>query len=134
MKKPTIKTARWFAEHVGARGAVLLVLDDDGQLAGASWGKTRSECALMGAALDRLVDRLEQPEPSLDGSWQGFRDQCLALLARCEELPERAEDFAGSIIEKVEGMAEWAEENEHATEAMRHALENMADAVERLLR
>ena len=127
---------------------MLLVLDDDGRLAGASWGKTRSECALLGTALDRLVDSLEQPdplpkpaaaerrgtEPSFDGSWQGFRDQCLALLARCEELPERAEDFAGSIIEKVEGMAEWAEENEHATEAMRHALENMADAVERWLR
>jgi len=137
MKKPTIKTARWFAERIEARGAILLALDDDGQLVGASWGKTRSECTVMGAALDRLMDGLENPEqvePKADPFTPSgdFIEDARAVLALLDDLPERAEDFAEGVRERIEGMIEWSEDNDgFATDRMTDALSNMERGIER---
>lgn len=51
------------------------------------------------------------------------------ILAMCEDLPERAEDFRDSIETKVKDMREWIEENQYVTERMATALENMHGGV-----
>ena len=55
--------------------------------------------------------------------------QCEAILSDCEELPERAEDFATGVIETVESIQGWIEENRHVTEKQVAALESMAISV-----
>lgn len=56
---------------------------------------------------------------------------CEEILDSIGDLPERAEDFASSVSEKVESIQEWIEENDHVTEAQMDALENMKSGVER---
>jgi len=63
--------------------------------------------------------------------WEEFLDNAEQLLADVEELPDRAEDFADSVKEKVEGMVDWARDNEHVTGPMETALDNMAAGVAR---
>ncbi len=59
-------------------------------------------------------------------------DNILKLIE--EDLPERAEDFGESVAEKVRDIRAWIEENDHATENQRKALENMEQAVLRWIR
>lgn len=58
---------------------------------------------------------------------------CRELLSDLDELPERAEDFAHSVKEKVEGMEEWIDSNSAVTERMQGALLNMRGGVDRWL-
>jgi hypothetical protein len=58
---------------------------------------------------------------------------CDELLEDARTLPERAEDFATSIVEKVEDMKEWIEMNWRVTEGIANALENMRAGVDRWL-
>lgn len=62
-----------------------------------------------------------------------FVEMCRGVLDLCEELPERAEDFRGSVEEKVQDMMNWAEENEHVTDKMVRAVENTEAAIGRWL-
>lgn len=64
-------------------------------------------------------------------NWEDFIADCDTLLEELDELPERAEDFADSVREKVSGMRGWVEENEHVTEKMVTALHNMIDGAAR---
>jgi hypothetical protein len=61
-------------------------------------------------------------------------------LALCEEIREllpdlsdRADDFATSVEEKVDSIAEWIADNEHVTDPQWTALENMKAGCERWL-
>lgn len=61
-------------------------------------------------------------------------------LALCEEirellpdLPDAADDFATSIKEKIDSIAEWIADREHVTPAQLSALENMKAGCERWL-
>jgi hypothetical protein len=56
---------------------------------------------------------------------------CEELLSDARDLPERAEDFAHSVVEKVESMAEWIDAHCRVTEPMAEALLNMRRGVDR---
>lgn len=59
---------------------------------------------------------------------------CEELIEDAKALPERAEDFAHSVIEKVESMAEWIDTESKVTEKMADALENMRMGVDKWAR
>lgn len=63
--------------------------------------------------------------------WQQFVEDAEELLGRLDDLPSRAEDFAEGVREKTTGMLEWARENEHVTDRMTTALDNMIEGVSR---
>lgn len=56
-------------------------------------------------------------------------DQCDRIADLCEQVPERGEDFASSVLEKVESIRDWIEENDHVTEKQLKSLENMEAGV-----
>lgn len=58
---------------------------------------------------------------------------CNQLVEDAGALPERAEDFAASVIEKAESMSEWIDANSRVTEKIASALENMRVGVDRWL-
>jgi hypothetical protein len=64
-----------------------------------------------------------------DDSWEHFIEDAEKLLGELDDLPERAEDFADGVRECLEGMVEWARENEHVTEKMWNALYRTQDGV-----
>lgn len=66
-----------------------------------------------------------------DESWEQFVQDAEKLLDTLDDLPERAEAFVDGVRERLEGMIEWARENEHVTEKMWAALYNMQDGVSR---
>jgi len=75
--------------------------------------------------------RKVQTNMAPDPSWEEFVEDAEKLLDGLDDLPERAEDFAEGVRERLEGMIEWARDNEHATEKMWSALYNMQDGVAR---
>jgi hypothetical protein len=58
---------------------------------------------------------------------------CKELIKDANDLPERAEDFAHSVVEKVESMEEWIDTNSKVTEPMAEALRNMRSGVDKWL-
>lgn len=55
-------------------------------------------------------------------------------LADAADIPERGEDFATSVTEKIESMAETVEKGQFVTAAQWTALDNMHDGIKRWLR
>ena len=66
--------------------------------------------------------------------WQRFLDDCRSAMEEISEIPERGADFAASCEDRVGGMMTWAEDNEHVTEKMVTALENIRAGVARWAR
>jgi len=66
-----------------------------------------------------------------DDDWEHFIEDAEKLIDTLDDLPERAEDFADGVREKLESMVEWARENAHVTEKMWNALYRMQDGVAR---
>jgi hypothetical protein len=58
---------------------------------------------------------------------------CAELIEAAGELPERAEDFAHSVTEKTESIAEWVDAESRVTEGQIEALRNMLAGVDRWL-
>ncbi len=58
MIPPRITEARALGQQHQARGALILLFDDNGNFAGASWGRDRADCREMGHLLDEIVDAL----------------------------------------------------------------------------
>lgn len=56
---------------------------------------------------------------------------CAQLIEDAGDLPEVAEDFAASVIEKVESMAEWIDTESRVTDNIATALENMRAGVDK---
>lgn len=56
------------------------------------------------------------------------------ILAKVEDLPERAEDYAESVATKTTGILDWVESNNHVTKAQMDALRNMCSGVEKWLK
>lgn len=75
------------------------------------------------------LERLELAEAALPEDAQRAIRQCESILSDCEEIPERGEDFAAGVIEKVESIQSWIEDNKHVTQPQLDALDNMEGAV-----
>lgn len=58
---------------------------------------------------------------------------CDDILNMLYELPEKANDFAEEVKEKVESMKDWIEENDTVTDAQIVALNNIKRGVEKWL-
>lgn len=65
--------------------------------------------------------------------YESWLDEIHDAVEEAETLPERAEDFAASVVEKLEDIAAWVEDNEHITEAQQTAVENMRAGIEKWL-
>lgn len=56
-------------------------------------------------------------------------DQCDRISDACEEVPERSEDFASSVMERVQDMRESIVRNDRVSPKMEAALDNMEAAI-----
>lgn len=52
-------------------------------------------------------------------------------ICDAEDLPEKAEDFAAGVIDRLQSMVEWATTHGHVTERMETALRNMEHGIEK---
>lgn len=59
---------------------------------------------------------------------------CESILEKLDDIPDRGQDFAESVREKVESIQAWVEEHGDATQAQLDALQNMEDGVDRWIR
>jgi hypothetical protein len=77
-------------------------------------------------------DRIESAnESSMD--YEEAIEYAAEILIDLEDLPERADDFAESVREKVAGMKSWMVEHRRVTEKMIIALQNIRGGVDRWL-
>jgi len=84
---------------------------------------------------DRLVElESAKADYEIDTEWRDRLDQCERILEMVDELPDRAEDFAISVGEKVRDMAKWIEERTVVTDKQKEALDNMQRGCERWLK
>ena len=70
--------------------------------------------------------------PALDsyaGSWSAFLDAASEVIGDAEDVPERGEDFAQSVIEKIEAIMETVEDQEKVSRGQWDALQNMHEGV-----
>lgn len=60
---------------------------------------------------------------------------CDSILSKCETLSdiEAAQDFAGSVSEKVNSMKEWISNNQKVTDKMSVSLSNMDSGCDKWL-
>lgn len=65
--------------------------------------------------------------------WRVTLEDIEDALTSVEELPDRAEEFANSVDEKLRSMHEWITKNEHTTEPQQNAVDNMASAIRKWL-
>lgn len=65
--------------------------------------------------------------------WQSALDEIDGALESVGELPERAEDFADSVRDRLLSIQVWIEGNEHVTDDQWSAIENMAAGIARWL-
>jgi len=63
--------------------------------------------------------------------WETWLEDINDLVGRIEDLPERAESFASGVQDKVGSMAAWVETNEHITDPMKTAIDNIGRGVSR---
>ena len=61
-------------------------------------------------------------------------EQCDRILEMCAEIGDDGREFADSVTEKVESMADWIEQNQRSTEKMDDALDNMEAACQKWLK
>jgi hypothetical protein len=82
-----------------------------------------------------MVNYNKLPRAKKEGiDWEAAVELCKELTAELADLPERAENFAASVEEKVLSIQEWIEENKHVTTKQLEALQNMQSGVSRWLR
>lgn len=67
-------------------------------------------------------------------TWDEALGFCELLLEDLDDLPTKAAEFQESVRSKVEGMQDWIETNQHVTNKMIKALENMRGGVDKWLR
>jgi hypothetical protein len=62
-----------------------------------------------------------------------FVNRCRAVLEKADELPDRAGDFQEGVTERLQSMADWAEENSKVTDKMIEAVNNIERGINRWL-
>lgn len=65
--------------------------------------------------------------------WKGALKLADEAIRDAEELPERAHDFQVSVTERLEGIYETIEKNQHVTDPQYEAIENMHGGIQRWL-
>ena len=63
--------------------------------------------------------------------WTMFVADCMSLEDRANDLPDRAADFADGVVVKLTSMRRWATDNEHVTDRMLVAIENIESGISR---
>ena len=58
-------------------------------------------------------------------------DRCNEGIKMADEVPERGEDFAASVAEKLQSISETIESRDYVTEAQDVAIENMIAGLEK---
>lgn len=66
--------------------------------------------------------------------WKEWLETIRGAISDAADLPERAEDFADSVTEKLEDIEAWVEENEHITDGQTSAVSNMEAAIGRWMK
>jgi hypothetical protein len=89
--------------------------------------------------LREILERKKQMElqaPELDqDDWESWANLCDELVAVCEnELPDKAAEFAESVIEKLTSMAESIAQRETITENQRNAISNMERGISKWIK
>lgn len=102
--------------------------DDTAQLNGGALNGAADEIILLLAPLPddspskELPRKKKSDTADLPDDAAEAVEQCDHILTLCDEVPERAEDFAADIAEKVSGVREWIVENKHVTDKQLNAL------------
>jgi hypothetical protein len=65
--------------------------------------------------------------------WKVTLEDIEAALADVPDLPDRAEEFANSVDEKLRSIHEWVTEHDHITDAQQDAVANMISGVDKWL-
>lgn len=60
-------------------------------------------------------------------------EQCDRIIELCGDLPDEAEEFSESVVEKCKSMRDWIEENGRVTDRQQEALDNMEAGANRWL-
>lgn len=66
--------------------------------------------------------------------WEDALDLVEEIESAAEDVPERGEDFAASVLECANSIGDTIEQNEHATPRQMEALENMIEGLMRWTR
>lgn len=77
---------------------------------------------------------LQLPETNSSGNAEAAIAQGENIIGMCEEVPERGEDFAMSVSEKVSDIIASIEDRGYVTEGQQDALDNMEEGVAKWLR
>ena len=70
--------------------------------------------------------------PALDsyaGGWSAFLDAGNEAVSDAEDIPERGEDFADSVMEKIESMMKTVEKTERVSDNQWGALQRMHEGI-----
>lgn len=78
------------------------------------------------------------PDPEVEDGPEADVEEAYQLVTEiesiAEEVPERGEAFAQSVLEKAQSIRQTIEESEKVTEPQRKALENMKTGLEKWVR
>lgn len=77
-----------------------------------------------------MAEGVQKKQPE----WRTRIDQCEAVIARLDELPERAEDFAEGVRETLEGIVIGIRERREVTAAQCVAIDNIERGVEKWIK
>ena len=69
-----------------------------------------------------------------DCEWEDALNLVAEIESEADDVPERGEDFATSVVEKAKDIGSTIEENEHVTDAQQDALDNMMSGLQRWTR
>lgn len=66
--------------------------------------------------------------------WEDWLSTIRGAISDAGDLPERAEDFADSVKEKLGSIEAWVEEKKHITDAQQSAVANMEAGIGRWMK
>ena len=66
--------------------------------------------------------------------WEDALEEITEALGDLVELPERAEEFACSVQEKLQDIGCWIGDNQHVTDGQLAAISNMRSGIDRWMK
>lgn len=105
--------------------ATRLEVGTDWELTGSISGEVlnvSTDGIILLIRLGKELAKKEKPAVLSDEAADAI-DQCDHILTLCDDVPERAGDFATEIMEKVQSVRDWVEEHDHVTPKQSAALD-----------